>query len=1034
MHFTDVFIRRPVLASVVSLLILLVGARSLLSLNIREYPETSTAVITVATAYPGAGAELVKGFITTPLEQVIASADGIDYLESVSLQGVSSINAYLELNYDAEDALAQIMAKVNQVRAELPEQSEDPSISIRVGQTTASMYISFYSEVLEPHAITDYLDRVVRPRIESVVGVQSATVQGASTFAMRIWLEPRRMAARGITASDVRGALAANNALTAAAATEGPMLAIDLSADTELHSADQFRELVVSRDGDSLVRLRDVAQVELGPRSTQSSVLFDGESASFMAIEVVPTANPLSVIQEIRRLFPDIQRQLPAGLEGTIVYDATEYIEESIFEVVRTLLEALVIVVVVIFLFLGSLRSVLVPAVAIPLSLVGTGLVMLAFGYSLNLLTLLALVLAIGMVVDDAIIVVENVYRHIENGEQPFDAAIAGARELAGPIVAMTLTIVAVYAPIAFIGGLTGSLFTAFAVTLAGAVLISGVVALTLSPMMASKVLRPPDPDRPGLGGRIQRLGDRLDQLYQRSLHQVLRARLLVVVVAGGAVVLGYVLFQNTRQELAPPEDQGFLVVQSTAAPNASIHQVEKWTQRFVPLFESLEPMQHHFIVSGGAGGGGASPVNQAFAGVALKPWSARDTSQMALQPRLQQGVAQVAGLDSVVFPPPSLPGAGSGLPIQFVIGTVESPRALYDVSRELLERARDSGLFAFVDSDLKYDKLQVVARVDRDKAATLGIRMRDIAADLGTLLSPGFVNFFSLQGRSYRVMPQARLDARLTPQDLEQYHLRTASGALVPAATLESLDETVQPRALRRFQQLDAATLGGVPAPGVAMGSIIDWLQRQAAEVLPPGYRTDYAGVSRQLVEEGGSLVITFFFALVVIYLLLAAQFESFRDPLIMLVSVPVSVVGALVFLAAGLGSLNIYTQLGMITLVALIAKHGILIVEFANQLQRRENLGRREAVERAATIRLRPILMTSAAMVAAMVPLLLAGGAGAGARFAIGLVIATGMGIGTLFTLYVVPAVYTYIAGDHRQAGTGHGPDTATSAGAKA
>ena len=1029
MRFTDIFIRRPVLASVVSLLILLVGARSLFTLNIREYPETSTSVITVATAYPGADAELVKGFITTPLEQVIASADGIDYLESVSLQGTSSINAHLELNYDPEDALAQIMAKVNQVRAELPEQSEDPSISITVGQTTASMYISFYSEVLEPHAITDYLDRVVRPRLESVVGVQSATVQGASTFAMRIWLDPQRMAARGITAADVRAALAANNALTAAAATEGPMLAIDLGADTELHSADEFRQLVVRRDGDSLVRLGDVAGVELGPRSTQSSVLFDGQAASFMAIEVVPTANPLSVIQQIRSLFPDIQRQLPAGLNGTIVYDATEYIEESIFEVLRTLVEALVIVVVVIFLFLGSLRSVLIPVVAIPLSLVGTGLVMVAFGYSLNLLTLLALVLAIGMVVDDAIIVVENVYRHIENGEQPFDAAIAGARELGGPIIAMTLTIVAVYAPIAFIGGLTGSLFTAFAVTLAGAVLISGVVALTLSPMMASKVLRPPDPDRPGLGGRIQQLGDRLDRLYQRSLHQVLRARLLMVLVAGGAVVLGYFLFQVTRQELAPPEDQGFLVVQSTAAPNASIHQVEKWTQRFVPLFEALEPMQHHFIVSGG-GGGGASSVNQAFAGVALKPWSARDTSQMALQPRLQQSVAQVAGLDSVVFAPPSLPGAGSGLPIQFVIGTVDSPRALYDVSQQMLERARGSGLFAFVDSDLQYDKLQVVARVDRDKAATLGIRMRDIATDLGTLLSPGFVNFFSLQGRSYRVMPQARLDARLTPQDLEQYHLRTASGALIPASTLVTLEETVQPRALRRFQQLDAATLGGVPAPGVAMGSVIDWLQRQAAEVLPPGYRTDYAGVSRQLVEEGGSLVVTFFFALVVIYLLLAAQFESFRDPLIMLVSVPVSVVGALVFLAAGLGSLNIYTQLGMITLVALIAKHGILIVEFANQLQRRENLDRREAVERAATIRLRPILMTSAAMVAAMVPLLLAGGAGAGARFAIGLVIATGMGIGTLFTLYVVPAVYTYVAADHRQAGaerSSGGSDTA-------
>ena len=1017
MKFTDIFIRRPVLATVVSLLILLLGLRSLVELNVREYPKTQNAVITVSTIYTGADAELVKGFITTPLEQQIAAAEGIDYLESSSLQGLSTIQAHLRLNYDPEDALTDISAKVNAVRNELPAESEDPTLNITVGQRTASMYMSFFSGELAPNQITDYLIRVVQPKLSTVPGVQSAEIIGAKTFAMRVWLQPDRMAALGITPADVRRVLAANNALAAVGQTKGPLVSINLDADTELHTAEQFQRLVVRREAGATIRLGDIADVVLGAESYESSAKVDGRTATFIGVSVLPAANVLTVIGDVRALFDaQIVPQLPPGLEAKINYDATEYINDSIREVVRTLVEAVAIVIVVIYLFLGSVRTVIVPAVAVPLSLVGAGFIMLALGYSINLLTLLAMVLAIGMVVDDAIIVVENISRHIEEGQKPMDAALQGARELATPIIAMTITLLAVYTPIGFLGGITGALFSEFAFSLAGAVLISGVIALTLSPMMCSRLLKPHEGEKTGFAGFLDRRFGELRDGYRSVLHRSLDFRWITAVLGAAVLVSCYFLYGAAKQELAPTEDRGILIMQATGAPTASIDQMELFTREMTDIVMGFPETETMFLFTGG--GRRDTTTNNAFAGMILKPYGQRERTQEVIKPVLQGRLGGIAGLDTVAFSLPSLPGTGGGLPVQFVVGSTEPPLAVNGISDELLARARDSGLFAFIDSDLKFDRPRVTVEIDRDKAADLGLDMRQVAAELASMLSGAYVNRFSLQGRSYKVIPQVERSERINPAQLRNYYVRAESGELVPLATFVRLTTDVQPQQLRRFQQLNAATLSGVPAPGVTLGQALGFLQQTAAETFPLGYSADYAGQSRQFVQEGTALVLTFFFAVLIIYLVLAAQFESFRDPVIMLISVPMSVFGALIFLALGYTTINIYTQVGLVTLIGLIAKHGILIVEFANQLQIRDGKSKREAVEEASALRLRPILMTTVSMMVAVVPLLIATGAGAEARFAIGLVIFAGMGIGTAFTLFVVPAMYLFIGKDHRSA----------------
>ncbi|MEO8444371.1 MAG: efflux RND transporter permease subunit [Gammaproteobacteria bacterium] len=1014
LRFTDIFIRRPVLATVVSLLILIAGLRAVQLLQVRQYPQSESAVIRVITSYPGADADLVKGFVTTPLEREIASADGIDYLESGSLQGVSSITAHLELNYPPYDALTQVTAKVNKVRADLPAGSEDPVIEVAIGETTSAMYLSFISTTRPQNQITDYLIRKVQPRIEAVAGVQQAAILGGRNFAMRIWLDPLRMYALSVTPGDVSEALRANNYQAAIGKTKGDAISVSLTAATDLHTAQEFQELIVAGRNDAVIRLKDIATVVLGAENYDSSVAFNGVFATFIAIDVLPTANPLAVISEIRRMFPEIQAELPADMTGLISYDTTRYIDDSISEVVQTLAEATAIVMVVIFLFLGTLRSVIIPVVAIPLSMIGAAAIMLMLGYSINLLTLLAMVLAIGLVVDDAIIVVENIQRHIEEGQPRLDAALNGARELALPVIAMTITLFAVYAPIGLAGGITGSLFREFAFTLAGAVLVSGIVALTLSPMMCSKML-PNRSEENRLARFLDRAFEALRARYVRALHRCLE--IVPVMLAFSVLVLVsiYFMFVATPAELAPTEDQGIVLVYSTAEASTSPEQLPLYTRALVEAYQTIPETEQTFLFNGSVGSGPASTSNTSLSGIVLKPWSERTRSQMEVTNTVQAVANGVAGLQSAAFNLPPMPGAGEGLPVQFVLGSTQEPLEIYVKGQELLSAAYASGLFVFADLDVKFDRPQSTVNIDREKAANLGINMEQLGDELGVMLGGNYTNRFSIQGRSYKVIPQVDRRYRLNPEQLGNFPVRTGNGDLVPLSALVTLQDSVQPQELKRFQQQNSITLSAVPAPGVTLGAALDFLRNTAKQLAPEGYQFDYAGPARQYIQEGSSLIVAFFFAIVVIYLVLAAQFESFRDPLIMLVSVPMSIAGALVFLTLGAATINIYTQVGLITLIGLISKHGILIVEFANQLQM-QGLTKREAIEKAAGIRLRPILMTTAATVLGVVPLLTASGAGAISRYNIGLVITTGMSVGTLFTIFVVPAVYLALGRDHR------------------
>ncbi len=1009
MKLTDIFIRRPVLASVVSLLILVLGLRALGTLQVLQYPRTQNAVITVNTIYYGADPNVVAGFITTPLENAIAQANGIDYMTSTSTSGVSTILVYLRLDYDADKALTEINTKISSVMSQLPNGTQQPTLTVRVGQTIDAMYIGFNSKVLAPNQITDYLVRVVQPKLQAVPGVQTAEILGGKSFALRAWLDPDKLAAYGLTGADVSQALAANNYISGLGNTKGQMVQVDLTASTDLHSLDDFRNLVLKQSGGAIVRLKDVANVTLGYDDYETAVSFDGQRAVYIGVQVAPSANLLDVINGVHAVFPGIQAQLPQGLNGQIVYDSTNFVNSSIHEVIRTLVMAVLIVTFVVFAFLGSPRSVLITVVAIPLSLIGTFTIMLLCGFSINLLTLLALVLAIGLVVDDAIIVVENVNRHLEDGMRPIPAAIQAARELAGPIIAMTVVLVAVYVPIGFQGGLTGALFTEFAFTLVGAVTVSAIIALTLSPMMTSRLLRPAS-DLPRWEGRligfVDRLFEAVHRRYVRRLHGSLNY--LPVTAVFALVILGsiYFLYGSAKSELAPEEDQGVIITAATNAADSTLQQRELYDRQIYQDFASYPETDHVFQLD---------TPGQNIGGMVLTPWDRRQRTTATLQPLVQQKMAQIAGAQVVAFQPPPLPGS-QGLPIQFIIGTTDPFSQLNDVAQKFLQDARASGLFIYLDTDLRYDKPQTVVEIDRSKAALLGLKMSDIGGALSAMLGGGYVNYFGLDGRSYKVIPQVQQRYRLNANQLLNYYVRTAGGESVPLSTVARIVTHTAPQSLNHFQQVNDAMIQGVPAPGVSLGTAVGFLQQLAARELPPGYSVDYGGLSRQYVQESGGFLLTFGFALVFIYLSLAALFESFRDPFIILVSVPMSIAGALFFVGLGLGgaSLNIYSEVGLVTLMGLISKHGILIVEFANNLQR-EGHSRREAIEMAAAIRLRPILMTTAAMVLGVVPLIVASGAGAVSRFNMGLVIASGLAIGTLFTLFVVPAVYVLIAQDH-------------------
>jgi len=1005
MKFTDLFVKRPVLAIVVNLVILIAGLQSIRSLSVRQYPRSDIAVVQVTTTYVGANADLVRGFITTPLERVIASADGIDYMESSSAQGLSTISVHLKLNYDTNAALTQIQAKVAQVRNDLPPEAEAPVIDLQTADNQfAAMYLGFSSADLDQNQITDYLTRVVQPKLSAVSGVQRADILGDRTFAMRIWLKPDRMASLGISPSTVHDALAKNNYLSAIGSTKGSMVSVNLVANTNLKTPEEFKQLVVKENNGVVVRLGEIADVVLGAQTYEQDVRFNGETATFMGIWVLPTANSLEVIKQVRAEIPGIRAQLPAGMKVGIPYDSTAYIQDAINEVLSTLTETLLIVVVVIFLFLGSFRSVLIPVVAIPVSLVGAVFLMLIAGFTINLLTLLAIVLSVGLVVDDAIVMVENVERHLHMGKSPIQAAKDAARELVGPIIAMTITLAAVYAPIGIQGGLTGALFREFAFTLSGAVIVSGIVALTLSPMMGSRLLRPGASDR-GFAGIVNRRFEGVRRLYSRMLTATLRYRPVVLTlwVIVAALMIPFYMF--SQRELAPAEDQGVVFGVIQAAPNSTIDQTNLYTDEVYDVYKSFPESQSVFQITSPNGG---------FGGMVTKPWSERKKTAQQLLVESTGPLSKIAGIRVIPLTPPALPGGGN-FPVDFVIASPGEPQQLVQFANQLVQKAMTSGIFIYADSDLKYDQPQAEVVFDRDKVRAQGVDLSQTGQDLSTMLGGNYVNRFSIQGRSYKVIPQVKRAERLTPEQLSQIYVTGAGNKMVPLSTFATLKATTEPRELKKFQQLNAVRIQGVVPPNIPLDRALTMLEDEAKKILPQGFTVDYAGESRQLRVEGSKFLGTFLLSAILIYLVLAAQFESFRDPFIILAgSVPLALSGALLFSFLGLTTLNIYSQVGLITLVGLVSKNGILIVEFANHLQE-SGKQKLDAIIEAATTRLRPILMTTAATVIGHFPLVLATGPGAGARNSIGIMLVSGMIIGTAFTLFIVPSIYMLVAKRH-------------------
>jgi multidrug efflux pump len=1007
MKITDLFVRRPVLAMVVNLVILIAGLQAIRSLTVRQFPRSDMANVVVSTVYVGANADLVRGFITAPLERVIAGADGIDFLESSSAQGVSTITVHLKLNYDTNAALTQIQSKVAQVRNQLPPEAEAPIIDLQTTDSQfAAAYLGFSSKDLDQNQITDYLTRVVQPKLSAISGVQRADIFGDRTFAMRVWLKPDKMAALGISPSMAHDALAANNYLSALGATKGSMTSVNLVANTNLQTVDEFKQLVVKEQNGIVVRLGDIADVVLGAETYDQEVSFNGETAVFIGIFVLPTANTLDVMKAVREAMPEIQAQLPAGMKAGVPYDSSAYIQNAIDEVLKTLTETLVIVILVIFLFLGSLRGVIIPVVAVPISLIGAVMLMLVFGFTINLLTLLAIVLSVGLVVDDAIVMVENIERHLHMGKTPIQAATDAARELVAPIIAMTITLASVYTPVALQGGLTGSLFREFAFTLAGAVIISGFVALTLSPMMGSKLLRAGDTER-GFAGWVNARFDALRDRYMRSLAGTLNYRPVVLTLWVIVVALIFPFYMFSQKELAPAEDQSFIFGIIQAAANSTIEQTKLFASQIDKVYRSFPEAQSTFEVILPSGG---------FSGMVAKPYNQRkkNTSELALE--ASAAVSKIPGIRAIEIVPPSLPG-NQGVPVDFAIVSTAEPAQLAEFANQIVGKAFKSGKFMYVDTDLKFDQPQARVVFDRDKLRSQGVDLTQAGRDLSVLLGGNYVNRFSIQGRSYKVIPQVKRSERLTPDQLTQMYISGGNGTLVPLSTFATLQTSTEPRDLKRFQQLNAVRIQGAIPPNVSLDTALTYLEDEAKKILPRGYTIDYAGESRQLRTEGTKFLGVFLLSAILIYLVLAAQFESFRDPFIILAgSVPLALSGSLLFSFLGLTSINIYSQVGLITLVGLVSRNGILIVQFANHLQE-TGKDKLNAVLEAAGTRLRPILMTTAATVMGHLPLVFARGPGAGARNSIGIMLVTGMIIGTCFTLFVVPSIYVLVARSHKR-----------------
>ncbi|MEQ8449372.1 MAG: efflux RND transporter permease subunit [Nitratireductor sp.] len=1004
MNFSDIFIRRPVLSTVVGFLILLLGFQGMMNLTVRQYPQVEETVITVTTIYPGASAELIQGFITAPIAAAVSTTENVDYVTSQSRPSASVVTVQMELGADPDVALTEVMSKVQEVRGNLPTDARDPTIVKGTGQQFAIMYLAMQNPNMTAEQLTEYLDRVIRPRLSTVEGVAEAQILGAAEYSMRVWVDPVRLAARGITAAEMLNAINASNFLSAPGKIENDYVAHSITLKSTLQTPEAFAALPLKASGDDVVRLGEVARVELAAESTDTVVSFNGKPGTFVGIFPTPSANPLDTSAAVLKELPAIQASLPDGMTATMVYDATETISASIDEVFKTIAEAVVIVILVILLFLGSFRSVLMPIVTIPLSLIGVCFLLLVLGYSINLLSLLAMVLAIGLVVDDAIVVVENIHRHIEDGMSPMQAAYRGMREITGPVVAMTITLAAVFAPLGFTGGLTGSLFREFAFTLAGAVIISGLVALTITPMMSARLLKA------GHHSRFQRIVDgtfeRVANVYERLVAGSLNYRAVTLMIV--AVLLGLTgyLFTKTSSELAPEEDSGALFALVNAPRYATTNYTKLYTDQMRELTKDLPELDANFSIVGLGG-----QTNSAIAVWSFKDWAERERSQSEIQADITARLSKVAGVQALVFAPPSLPGAGGGLPISVVVRATGASSQVFEVAEQIKREAEASGRFIVVQNSLAFDAPQVTVTIDRDRAAALNLPIRDIGSTLSLLVGGGAVAQFDRESNSYDIITQVPQEYRDNPRRIGEFFVRSATGEMVPLSAVVSIDTNAAPSAIEQFNQLNSATISALPLPGVTTGDGLATIVEIAEGLMPNGFFIDYSGQSRLEAEQGNTILLAFGLALIVIYLVLAAQFESFRDPFIIMMSVPLSIFGAIVPLNLGLGTLNIYTQVGLITLIGLITKHGILLVEFANQQRHEHGLDRFEAIIASAKVRLRPILMTTAAMALGVVPLITAQGAGAAARYSMGLVIFSGILVGTLFTLFVVPMFYTLI-----------------------
>ena len=1006
--FTDYFIKRPVLSLVISTLIVLLGIQAFFNTQVRQYPELETSVISITTAYPGASAELIQGFITTPIQQAVSSTVGIDFVRSSSSNSVSVVEVHMKLGIDADVALTEVSTKVSSIQGELPIESEDPVIAKQSAEGFALAYYGFYSETLSDVEVTDYLLRTIQPALATVKGVAQAEILGGKTYSMRVWMDPVRMAAQRVSAADIVNAISAENYQSAAGQTRGQLVQTDVNAVTDTSDPEIFERFIIREEGDNKVRLGDVAEIELGAENYDSLVMFDNVPSIYIGINGTTDGNPLTTIKLVTADLEKMKSAFPPGLNVAIAYDSTEFIQASINEVIFTLAQASIIVIIVIFLFLGSFRSTLIPLVTIPLSIIGVLFYMQVMGYSINLLTLLAMVMAIGLLVDDAILVVENIYRHIGEGLRPLQAAFQGAREIAKPVIATTIVLCVVYAPIGLLGGLTGVLFKEFAFTLVGTIIISTIIALTLSPMMCSRVLKPTIANN-AYARFVNDLFEKIHRGYENTLASSLKTRSATVFFVVCVVAMLVAMFQFIQYELAPEEDQGVIFTFSQAPDHSSLDYLNKYTAPYIDIYREYEDEYQSSFMANGFGGPTVS-----FAGMLLTPWEERSLTSIEMIPQIQQKLDQQPGLQSFAFNPPSLPGASGNTPVEFILKTQQGYDQLYGVVQQVLEKARETGKFYFIKSDFNFSKPEIRVTIDRERADSMGISMREIGQTLGVILAEGYVSRFNLAGRSYKIIPQARSEERQNAEIVGQYFVYSDQGEQINLSTLVDIDYTSVPRELVQFQQQNAAKIDAVP--GVPLGEALQVLRDITAEVAPAGYSYDYQGQSRQLVQEGSVLAITFGFAIIVVFLVLAAQYESLRDPLIILTTVPLAMFGAILPMFLWQVSMNIYSQVGLITLIGLVSKHGILIVEFANEIQKNDNLSPVDAVIKAASIRLRPILMTSFSTIIGIMPLVVASGAGAASRQSIGITIVSGFAIGTLFTLFVLPVIYTFFAADHR------------------